>query len=144
VPSSAQTLLIRELEHARRLHEERRASPARAAALDRVAEWQARRLNATYADLARDPRYAEAIVFFQSDLYGPGDFSRRDADLSRVVPLMVRLVPKGVIATIAMAMELSTLSQTARRASARSRSSAKPDARSIVTCERPLCALRSP
>ena len=111
MPSSAQTSLIRELEHARRLHEERRASPARAAALDRVAEWQARRLNATYADLVRNPRYAQAIVFFQSDLYGPGDFSRRDADLARVVPLMVRLVPNGVIATMAMAMELSTLSQ---------------------------------
>src|SRR5439155_27123444 len=111
MPSSAQTLLIPELEHARRLHEERRASPARAAALDRVAEWQARRLNATYADLVRNPRYAQAIVFFQTDLYGPGDFSRRDADLARVVPLMVRLVPNGVIATMAMAMELSTLSQ---------------------------------
>ncbi len=111
MPGSAQKLLIAELEHARRLHEERRASPAGAAALDRVARWQARRLNATYADLARDPRYAEAIAFFQSDLYGPGDFSRRDADLTRVVPLMVRVVPNGVIATIAMAMELSTLSQ---------------------------------
>jgi hypothetical protein len=116
MPSSAQTLLIRDLEHARRLHAERRASPARAAALDRVAEWQARRLNATYADLAQDPRYAGAIVFFQSDLYGPGDFSRRDADLARVVPLMVRVVPNGVIATIALAMELSTLSQELDRA----------------------------
>lgn len=111
VPSSPQTLLIRELEHARRLHEDRRASLARATALDRVAYWQARRLNATYADLALDPRYAKAIVFFQSDLYGPADFSRRDADLARVVPMMVRMVPNGVIVTIAMAMELSTLSQ---------------------------------
>jgi hypothetical protein len=116
MPSSAQTLLIRELEHARRLHEDRRASPARAAALDRVAQWQARRLNMTYADLARDPRYAGAIAFFQTDLYGGADFSRRDADLARVVPLMVRLVPTGVIATIAMAMELSTLSQELDRA----------------------------
>jgi hypothetical protein len=116
MPSSAQTLLIRELEHARRLHEDRHASPARAAILDRVADWQGRRLNATYADLSRDPRYAQAILFFQSDLYGPADFSRRDADLARVVPLMVRLVPNGVIATIAMAMELSTLSQELDRA----------------------------
>lgn len=116
MPSSAQTSLIRELEHARRLHEDRRASPARAAALERVAQWQARRLNMTYADLARDPRYAGAIVFFQTDLYGGADFSRRDADLARVVPLMVRLVPNGVIVTIAMAMELSTLSQELDRA----------------------------
>src|SRR5437870_13606389 len=103
--------LIRQLKRARALHEERAASPELAAALDRLALWQSRRLNATYADFARDPRYARAIEFFQTDLYGPGDFSRRDADLARVVPLMVRLVPNGVIATIATAMELSTLSQ---------------------------------
>jgi hypothetical protein len=82
-----------------------------ATALDRLAHWQARRLNATYADLVSDPRYAAAIAFFQSDLYGPGDFSRRDTDLARVVPIMVRVLPEGAIATVAMAMELSALSQ---------------------------------
>ena len=111
MPTTAEVKLIRELGHVRRLHEERGASPILAASLDRVADWQARRLNATYADLVRNPRYAKAIVFFQSDLYGPGDFSRRDADLARVVPLMVRVLPEGVIATIAMAMELSALAQ---------------------------------
>jgi hypothetical protein len=110
MPFSAETHLIRELEHAQRLHQARQASPRLAAALDRVASWQSRRLNATYADLVRDPRYAEAIRFFQSDLYGPGDYSRRDADLARVVPLMVRVLPEGVIAIIAKAIELSALS----------------------------------
>jgi hypothetical protein len=110
MPSSAETHLIRELEHAQRLHQARQASPRLAAALDRVASWQSRRLNATYADLVRDQRYAEAIRFFQSDLYGPGDYSRRDADLARVVPLMVRVLPEGVIAIIAKAIELSALS----------------------------------
>ena len=61
MPSTAETDLIRELEHAQRLHQARQASPRLAAALDRVAGWQSRRLNATYADLVRDPRYAEAI-----------------------------------------------------------------------------------
>ena len=110
MPSSAETDLIRELEHVQRLHQARQASPRLAAALDRVAVWQSRRLNATYADLVRDPRYAEAIEFFQSDLYGPGDYSRRDADLARVVPIMVRVLPEGVIAIIAKAIELSALS----------------------------------
>lgn len=110
MPSSAETELIRELERAQALHEARRTAPRLAAALDRVAAWQSRRLNATYADLARDPRYADAIVFFQSDLYGPGDFSRRDADLARVVPIMVRVLPEGVIATVAKAIALSALS----------------------------------
>ena len=114
MPSSAETALIRELEHAQRLHQARQASPRLAAALDRIAGWQSRRLNATYADLVRDPRYA--IRFFQSDLYGPGDYSRRDADLARVVPLMVRVLPEGVIAVIAKAIELSALSHELDRA----------------------------
>jgi hypothetical protein len=114
--TSSEAELIRQLERARALHEERAASPELATALDRLALWQWRRLNATYADLAREPRYARAIAFFQADLYGPGDFSRRDADLARVVPLMVRLLPEGVIATISGAMELSAVSHELDRA----------------------------
>lgn len=49
-------------------------------------------------------------LLFQSELYGPGDFSQRDADLARVVPIMIRVLPDAVVATVAMAMELSTLS----------------------------------
>lgn len=113
---SAQTDLIRELERGRRLHDERAMSPDLAAALDRLAHWQAMRLARTYADLARDPRYAEAIAFFLADLYGPGDFSRRDSELARVVPVMARLLPKGVIAAVARAMELSALSRELDRA----------------------------
>jgi hypothetical protein len=108
--STAETLLVHQLECSRLLHQERGASAELAAALDRVAQWQARRLNATYADLAADPRYAEAIAFFQSELYGPGDFSKRDADLARVVPIMIRVLPDAVVEAVAMAMELSTLS----------------------------------
>src|SRR5262249_7073002 len=44
------------------------------------------------------------------DLYGPGDFSRRDADLARVVPVMARVLPGGLMATVARAMLLSVLS----------------------------------
>ena len=76
-----------------------------------VARWQSQRLLDTYADLVRDRRYIKAIDFFRSDLYGPGDFSGRDADLARVVPMMARLLPDGVVLTIARSMELSALSQ---------------------------------
>jgi hypothetical protein len=110
MPSPAGAELVHQLARARKLHEERSASPELAARLDRLAAWQTRRLNATYADLAHQPRYAPAIAFFQTDLYGAGDFSRRDADLARVVPLMTRVLPEGVIATVARAMELSVLS----------------------------------
>jgi hypothetical protein len=108
--------LVAELERARALHDERTASPARAMALDRLADFQSRRLNATYADLAAQPRYAAAIEFFRTDLYGPGDFSRRDADLARIVPSLARMLPSAVIATVADAMQLSVLSQQLDRA----------------------------
>lgn len=116
MPTAAQTELTRQLQRARALHQERAASPALAAALDRLAQWQSRRLNGTYADLAGNPRYAAAIAFFRTDLYGSGDFSRRDADLARVVPLMSKVLPEGVLATIAGAMELSVLSHELDRA----------------------------
>ena len=110
MPASAASELVRQLARARVLHKARAASPGLAAQLDRLAAWQARRLNATYADLARQPRYTQAIEFFRSDLYGPGDYSRRDADLARVVPVMTRVLPQGLLATVARAMELSVLS----------------------------------
>ena len=107
---TAQAALVRELERVAKLHAERRANPILAGALERLGDWQAKRLRATYADLTAQPRYANAITFFQSDLYGGGDFSRRDADLARVVPVMVRMLPARVIAAVARAVELNALS----------------------------------
>jgi hypothetical protein len=112
----AEKALVHQLQQALLLHAERAASRSLASALDRLAGWQSRRLKATYADLARDRRYAAAIAFFASDLYGAGDFSRRDADLARIVPLMGRMLPEGVLRTIAGAIELSVLSQELDRA----------------------------
>ena len=66
---------------------------------------------ATYAHLAAQPRYSDAIAFFRSDLYGEGDLAQRDADLARVVPIMTRLLPARLIMTIAKATELNALSQ---------------------------------
>ena len=112
----AHTALVRELGHVSRLHAARAADPRLADALERLATWQAKRLGGTYADLAALPRYADAVVFFQTDLYGNADFAQRDADLARIVPVMVRMLPERVIATMAQAMELDALSQELDRA----------------------------
>ena len=106
----ASAALARELARVAHLHEARHADPALGQALARLGEWQSRRLRNTYADLAADPRYAAAVAFFQDDLYGGADFSRRDADLARVVPAMARMLPAKVIETVANAMELDALS----------------------------------
>src|SRR5688572_29473266 len=103
--------LVRAIEHVIRLHAEREENQPLAAALRRVSAWQARRLRGTYADLASQSRYAQAIAFFENDLYGGKDFAQRDADLQRVVPILVRMLPARVITTVAQAMELNALSQ---------------------------------
>jgi hypothetical protein len=106
-----QAALVRELARATRLHDLRLADDDRACALARLASWQGSRMANTYADLATQPRYADAISFFRSDLYGEGDFAQRDADLARVVPIMVRLLPGRLITTLAQGTELNALSQ---------------------------------
>ena len=112
----AQSALVRELAHVGLLHDERRANARLSRALDQLGTWQALRLTQTYADLDAQERYTDAIEFFETDLYGGADFSRRDADLARVVPILVRTLPERVIATIAQAMELNALSQELDRA----------------------------
>jgi hypothetical protein len=113
---AAEAALVDALQRAQALHADRRTDLALARDLDALADWQARRLAATYADLAAQPRYAEAIGFFQTDLYGSADYARRDADVARVVPMMVAMLPESVIATIADAMELNVLSHELDRA----------------------------
>src|SRR5438067_4383598 len=102
--------LQEQLARVNELNRQRSENPILAGALERVARWQARRLRQTYADLAVQARYVDAIEFFQNDLYGNTDFARRDADLARVVPLMVRMLPEKVIETVAHAVELNALS----------------------------------
>jgi hypothetical protein len=102
--------LLRQIEGVDRLHRERHADPVLSSRLLRLGQWQARRLRQTYADLAAQQRYAAAIAFFESDLYG-GDFTQRDADLARVVPMMARMLPEPVTGVVAQAIELNALSQ---------------------------------
>ena len=103
--------LAHALARVERRHAERAANPSLAQALAHLGQWQMRRLRGTYADLGTSPRYAGALKFFEADLYGGGDFARRDADLARVVPVMKRLLPAGVLETVASAVELNALSQ---------------------------------
>lgn len=114
-PTPSQATLAAELTNVARLQAEREANPILAGALDRLATWQSRRLRMTYGDLAKEPRYADAMRFFQTDLYGNRDFAQRDTDLARVVPVMVRMLPDAAIGTIAKAVELHALTQALDR-----------------------------
>ena len=70
------------LQHLGAVRVERAARAADAALAERVLHvkrYQQSRFALTYADLLSHPRYAGASRFFLDDLYGPGDFSQRDA-----------------------------------------------------------------
>lgn len=82
-----------------------------AARVGELKHWQASRLATTHADLLADPRYRGAAGFFLDDLYGAKDFSRRDAELERVLPVVVRVLPESALETLADAVELDALSE---------------------------------
>lgn len=73
--------------------------------------YQQRRFAMTYGDLLHSPRYGSAAKFFLSELYGPTDFSERDAQFGRVVPALVRLFPRDIVETVATLGALHALSE---------------------------------
>lgn len=77
--------------------------------LPELRRWQAERLRRSFAHFLEDPRHRAAAEFFLSDVYGDHDFSRRDADIARVVPLMQKLLPDTLLASVADAIELGLL-----------------------------------
>ncbi len=98
-------------QHLRRLKELRGKGSARPARLTEVKRFQSRRLAKTYEDLASQPRYRAATAFFLDDIYGPKDFSARDQEMLRIVPVMSRILPASAVETAALAIELEALSE---------------------------------
>jgi hypothetical protein len=93
----------------RRLKAAAGADAARGARLRELRAWQAARLERTYADLRREPRYARAVEFFLSDLYGPQEFADRDRDLARALRYLQRALPAAALDVLAQAIELEVL-----------------------------------
>jgi hypothetical protein len=90
----------------------RRATPELEARVWAVKAYQQARLAATHADLLQDPRCAPAARFFLEELYGPQDFTQRDAQFARVVPALVRLFPDTVAGLVEQVAALHALSET--------------------------------
>lgn len=92
--------------------ERRRQSPELHARVQAIKDYQQRRFAATYDDLLANPRYRPAARFFLDELYGPEDFSQRDAQFARVVPALVRIFPNDIVATVATLTTLHSLSES--------------------------------
>lgn len=91
--------------------EARSAEPELNAKVQAIKGYQQLRFRHTYADLLTSARYGPAAHFFLDELYGPTDFSRRDAEFARVVPTMIRLFPTEIVETVAALAELHALSE---------------------------------
>lgn len=103
--------LAERLLEARKLRESARSNKQLAARRLILREWQAARLARTHAPLLASPRYCRAAEFFLSDLYGATDFSARDADLVKVLPLMTSMLPLSGLRTVLLAAEVDALSE---------------------------------
>lgn len=102
------------IEHLRRVDVERRRrarAPGLEASVRALKAYQQDRFRLTYADLLATARYGAASRFFLEELYGPGDFTRRDAQFARVVPALVRLFPSDVVHTVETLARLHAVSE---------------------------------
>lgn len=89
----------------------RAADPPLNARVVALKRFQQARFKHTYADLLASARYGAAARFFLDELYGPNDFSGRDAQFARVVPALVRLFPREIVETVTTLAELHALSE---------------------------------
>ncbi|GFD74957.1 hypothetical protein KUL113_43770 [Tenacibaculum sp. KUL113] len=78
--------------------------------IHQLQHWQCERLLVTHDDLAQQKRYQKAMAFFVDELYGPKDFSQRDADLVRVIPKLAKVLPDKAMNAMDDALSLNALS----------------------------------
>jgi hypothetical protein len=76
-----------------------------------LAQWQAERLKTTHHDLYHHRGYHTGLEFLLTDLYAPTGGSRRDDNVDRVFPKMVKWLPERQLDTFAGLMELNLLTQ---------------------------------
>ena len=73
--------------------------------------YQQARFARTHADLLADRRYGPAANFFLEELYGPRDFTQRDAQFKRIVPALVHVFPEDIVTTVEALAAVHALSE---------------------------------
>jgi hypothetical protein len=70
-------------------------------------EWQTQRLQQTYADMLKIPKYRPACEFFLSDIYSARDFSKRDLDAEQLHNIFSRHLPDTTLYLLADAIQIN-------------------------------------
>lgn len=76
-----------------------------------VSEWQASRLKITHQDLYEHPGYHAGLEFLLTDLYAPASMTRRDDNIDRVFPKIIKWLPGNLLNTLAGLVELNLTTQ---------------------------------
>ena len=76
-----------------------------------LGEWQAERLRKTHQDLYENAAYRPGLTFLLTDLYAPAGMTRRDDNIDRIFPKMVKWLPEPLLATMAAMIELNHVTQ---------------------------------
>lgn len=136
--SAVASAILAHLESVARVRSEAAAEPGLAERVRCVKAYQHARFGLTYADLLSSREYASAARFFLDELYGPHDFTARDAQFARIVPALVRLFPADIVETVRSLAELHALSERLDLALARAIEPLR-----ALDCPQYLCAWQS-
>ena len=93
------------------LRRQHAAEPALAQASAKIKRFQARRFQATYADLLQSPRYKPAAGFFLHELYSDKDFADRDEQFGKIANTIAKLFPQAIVDTAAALAEVHALTE---------------------------------
>jgi len=102
--------VYRDLERIIQSHIRRNNNPELKEHIRIVSEWQSQRIGQTYDDVAAQDRYDLALAYFKDDMYGAKDYSKRDADVKKVYPIVERIMPNRLFYILVFIMELNALS----------------------------------
>jgi hypothetical protein len=72
--------------------------------------WQSERLRMSFAEILQDPKMRPAGEFFLADLYADKDFSARDRDAAKILPMMARILPQTLLQAAVDTIELAVVS----------------------------------
>jgi hypothetical protein len=88
------------------VHEQYLSDPELLRQYEEFLSWQIAYSLPFYSEFEEHPETAAAVEFVISDLIGTG-ISARDADIARIIPIMIRLLPARALQATASAMELN-------------------------------------
>lgn len=72
--------------------------------------WQSDRLRTSFAQILANPKMRPAGEFFLTDLYADKDFSARDRDAAKILPMMAMILPQSLLQAAVDTIELAVLS----------------------------------